>query len=192
MSRDQLIYGLSRLAALARQEDWKVGEAAGLTPTQGDALRLLADGRDGLRLKALAAQLSVRPSTASDAVSALVSKGLAERQPDPDERRAIRIVLSPSGRAMLGRLPDGFTEIVSLLSDRSAEDLHGIVLRTIRELQRMGRIAPQRLCMTCRYFVPSDSLDRSSEHHCRLMNAPLREPDLRINCPEHEEVASSS
>ena len=153
MLRDQLIYGLSRLAALARQEDWKVGEAAGLTPTQGDALRLL---------------------------------------PDPDERRAIRIVPSPSGRAMLGRLPDGFASIVGLLSDQSAEDLHGIVLRTIRELQRTGRIAPQRLCMTCRYFVASDSLDRSSEHHCRLMNAPLREPDLRINCPEHEEVASSS
>ncbi|MCA3698292.1 MAG: winged helix-turn-helix transcriptional regulator [Phenylobacterium sp.] len=192
MDRHQLIYGLGRLAALARQKDWQVGEEAGLTPTQGDALRLLADRRDGLRLKDLAAQLSVRPSTASDAVSALVSKGLAERRPDRDERRAIRIFPSPSGRAMLGKLPDGFTDIVSLLSDQSAEDLHGIVLRTIRELQRMGRIAPQRLCMTCRYFVASEGLDRPTEHYCRLINAPLREPDLRINCPEHEEEISST
>ena len=47
MSREQLSYGLGRLAALARQRDWVTGEAAGLTPTQGDTLRLLAGGSSG-------------------------------------------------------------------------------------------------------------------------------------------------
>jgi hypothetical protein len=46
--------------------------------------------------------------------------------------------------------------------------------------------------MTCRYFVASEGLDRPTEHYCRLINAPLREPDLRINCPEHEEEISST
>lgn len=192
MIREQLTYGLSRLAALARQKDWQVGEEAGLTPTQGDVLRLLADRSDGLRLKDLAAQLSVRSSTASDAVSALVSKKLVERSPDPEQARAIRVALSPAGRAMLGQLPDGFAAIVDLLSDSNAVNLHGIVLQTIVQLQRAGRIAPQRLCVTCRYFVADASPDGSGEHYCRLVEAPLRAPDLRINCPEHEEVTSST
>lgn len=192
MYRDQLIYGLGRLAALARQEEWRIGEATGLTPTQGDVLRLLADRRQGLRLKDLAAQLSVRPSTASDAVSTLVSKGLVERKQDPDQTRAVRLVLSPGGRSVLESLTDGFTTIVDVLSDRSAEDMHGIVLTTIRELQQAGRIAPQRLCLTCRYFVADSGAGSAGEHYCRLMNSPLRAPDLRMNCPEHEEIASSA
>ena len=79
MSREQLSYGLGRLAALARQRDWVTGEAAGLTPTQGDTLRLLADRPAGLRLGELAAHLSVRPSTASDVVAVLVAKELVRR-----------------------------------------------------------------------------------------------------------------
>ena len=79
MSREQLSYGLGRLAALARQRDWVTGEAAGLTPTQGDTLRLLADRPAGLRLGELAAHLSVRPSTASDVVAVLVAKVLVRR-----------------------------------------------------------------------------------------------------------------
>ena len=189
MIRNQLIYGLSRLAALARQKDWQTGEGAGLTPTQGDALRLLADRPEGLRLKDLAAQLSVRSSTASDA---LASKHLVERRPDPDHGRAIRVSLSLEGRALLGQLPDGFEDIVSLLSDGNAESLHSIVVRTIAQLQRSGRIAPQRMCLTCHYFVSDTSTTESGEHYCRLIKAPLRQSDLRLNCPEHEEASSSA
>lgn len=192
MIRDQLIYGLSRLAALARQKDWQTGEGAGLTPTQGDALRLLADRPEGLRLNELAAQLSVRSSTASDAVSALASKHLVERRPDPDHGRAIRVSLSLEGRAMLGQLPDGFEDIVTLLNDGNVESLHGIVVQTIGQLQRAGRIAPQRMCMTCRYFVSDTSIAGSGEHYCRLIKASLRQSDLRLNCPEHEEASFSA
>ncbi len=192
MIRDQLIYGLSRLAALARQKDWQTGGDAGLTPTQGDALRLLAGRPDGLRLKDLAAQLSVRSSTASDAVSALASKHLVERRPDPDHGRAIRVSLTPEGRALLGQLPDGFEDIVGLLSDGNAESLHTIVVQTIGQLQRAGRIAPQRMCLTCRYFVSDASMAKRGEHYCRLIKAPLRPSDLRLNCPEHEEASAST
>ncbi|MGC1467820.1 MAG: MarR family transcriptional regulator [Sphingorhabdus sp.] len=188
MIREQLTYGLGRLAAVARQRDWGAGEAAGLTPTQGDVLRLLADRPAGLRLKDLAAQLSVRPSTASDVVSALVGKGLAERSADPDNGKAICVTLSPGGRSMLGQVPDGHHSIVELMSDDDVAAVHGAVLRTITRLQRAGQIAPQRMCVTCRYFVSEADLDASAGHFCRLIKKPLEMADLRINCPEHEEL----
>jgi len=186
MIREQTAYGLGRLAALARQQEWSAGEAASLTPTQGDALRLLADRPSGLRLTELAGQLSVRASTASDAVSTLVAKGLVARAPDPENARAVRISLTPSGMQMLGHVPEGFLTIVDMLSDADAEALHAIVLRTIARLQKTGRIAPQRLCVTCRYFVSEASAEPPGGHFCRLVNQPLRPADLRINCPEHE------
>ena len=191
MIREQLTYGLGRLAALARQRDWGVGEVAGLTPTQGDVLRLLADRPAGLRLKDLAAQLSVRPSTASDAVSSLVAKGLIDRSPDHDNARAVCLTLSPSGRSMLGQVPDGHHSIVELMSDEDVAAVHRVVLRTIARLQRAGRIAPQRMCFTCRYFVSEANLDASAGHFCGFIRKPLGMVDLRINCPEHEELTAA-
>ena len=184
MSREQLSYGLGRLAALARQRDWVTGVAAGLTPTQGDTLRLLADRPAGLRLGELAAHLSVRPSTASDVVAVLVAKELVRRLPDPDNARAVRVVLTDAGRAMLGQMPDGFDAVVDMLSDADAGTLHGFVISTIVRLQQAGRIAPQRLCVTCRYFV--SEADGAGGHFCSLVNQPLQPAGLRGNCPEHE------
>lgn len=186
MIRDQLSYGLSRLAALARQRDWKVGEDLGLTPTQGDILRLLANRPKGLRLNQLAAQLSVRPSTASDAVSALVAKGLARRSPDPDSARAVRIGLSPDGLQLVGQAVDGHLYVVDLLSDAETEAMHRVVINAIRRLQVAGQIAPQRMCVTCRYFVAEVDPQETGRSYCRLIEQILNPAELRIDCPEHE------
>ncbi|OHD25743.1 MAG: hypothetical protein A2Y38_24515 [Spirochaetes bacterium GWB1_59_5] len=52
----------------------------------------------GLRVGDLAAWLAVKPPTVSQFVDALESRGLVERFADPDDRRAIRVRLSKSGR----------------------------------------------------------------------------------------------
>jgi len=189
MIRDQLIYGLGRLAALARQHEWRAGEEAGLTPTQGDALRLLKARPDGLRLNQLAARLSVRPSTASDAVSALVAKGLVQRTPDSSDARALRITLTQKGRDILSEVPDGHGTIVDMLCDEEVESMHALVVRAIARLQQSGRIAPQRMCMSCRYFVPDGEFAQIGKAYCALIGAPLAPKDLRIDCPDHEEKA---
>jgi hypothetical protein len=117
-------------------------------------------------------------------VAVLVAKELVRRLPDPDNARAVRVVLTDAGRAMLGQMPDGFDAVVDMLSDADAGTLHGIVISTIVRLQQAGRIAPQRLCVTCRYFV--SEADGAGGHFCSLVNQPLQPADLRVNCPEHE------
>lgn len=54
----------------------------------------------GLRIGDLAAWLAVKPPTVTQFVDALESRGLVERFADPDDRRAIRVRLSKSGRDM--------------------------------------------------------------------------------------------
>jgi DNA-binding MarR family transcriptional regulator len=62
-----------------------------------DTLDLLAQ-QDSWRMSELAEALRVDPSTATRAVQRLVSAGLAERQPDPDDGRVVVVVISRAGR----------------------------------------------------------------------------------------------
>lgn len=186
MLKEQISFGLARLAALARQDDWRAGELEGLTPTQGDILRLLLQRPDGLRLTALAAQLQISQPTASDAVAALVRKDFAQKHADPDDARALLLRVTRAGRALAKRWPLSFCAVVEAIPATDQAALLGIVMRAIENLQRQGAIAPQRMCHSCRYFVPNAHPGRARAHHCRFINAAIGEADLRVDCAEHE------
>lgn len=191
MLREQLSHGLARLAALARQDDWRTGEVEGLTPTQGDILRALLQRQEGLRVSTLATHLSVSQPTASDAVAALERKGLVQRLADPDDGRALLLRVTRGGRALARRWPLSFGVVVDALSPTDQALLLGIVTRSIDALQRRGALSPQRMCLSCRYFAPDIHRDKARPHHCRFIDAPLGEGDLRVDCPEHEEAQAA-
>lgn len=188
MSKEQLSHGLARLAALARQDDWRAGEVEGLTPTQGDILRALVQRPEGLRITALAAHLNVTQPTASDAATALERKGLVEKLADPDDGRALVLRVTRSGRSLARRWPLSFGALVDALSAEDQDRLLGVVTRGIFELQRSGAISPQRMCLSCRYFAPNAHRGNARPHHCRFIDAPLGEGDLRVDCTDHEEA----
>lgn len=188
MLREQLSHGLARLAALARQDDWRAGEVEGLTPTQGDILRVLIQRQDGMRVSALAAHLNVTQPTASDAIAALERKGLVEKLADPEDGRALILRPTRSGRALVKRWPLSFGAIVETLTPADQAALLGIVTRSIQALQRKGAISPQRMCLSCRYFAPNMHRDAARPHHCRFIDAPLGEADLKVDCADHEEA----
>lgn len=187
--RDQLSDGLARLAALARQEDWSTGEVEGLTPTQGDILRLLAARPQGTRLTTIAAQLQVSQPTASDAASTLERKGLLAKQADPLDGRAVLLSATRSGKALAKRWPAGFGSVADSLSVDDQTALLGILTRAIFKLQRQGAISPQRMCLSCRHFRADAHPGKSRQHHCGFIDAPIGDADLRIECADHEEAA---
>lgn len=187
----QLSFALARLAALARQQDWRAGEAEGLTPTQADILRALTHPAEGLRVGAIAERLHVTQPTASDALAALERKSLVERRADPADGRAALMRLTRRGRALARRWPPSFDAVVQALSPRDRAALMGIALRAIDKLQREGAISRQRMCLSCRYFAPNAHPGQTRPHHCRLIDAALSEGDLRADCPEHEEAQAA-
>jgi len=185
----RLAEGLARLAALARQTDWKTADSAQLTPTQAEVLRFAASRSEGVRLSAAAAHIGVRNATASDTVSALERKGLVQKHPDPRDARAIAIKASESGLKLAQSWPLGFVPVVSALSGEERELLFGLVVQAIRRLQVRGDIAPQRLCVTCRYFRENVAPESDEPHFCALVGAPMGTRHLRIDCPEQEAIA---
>jgi DNA-binding MarR family transcriptional regulator len=91
-----------RITRRLRHASAEVTEPLGLNPHQVRALHvMLRSSEEGARPTTIAERLHVAPRSATDVIDALVSKGLATRVPDPEDRRAVRIHLTNEGREAL-------------------------------------------------------------------------------------------
>ena len=78
---------------------WKPAAPAALTITLGELKCMMAVGRLGApSMKQLCDRLQLKPSTATALVNGLVREGLAERVTDPQDRRMVRVTLTPKGK----------------------------------------------------------------------------------------------
>jgi DNA-binding MarR family transcriptional regulator len=71
-----------------------------ITPAQGRMLGVLADARQPLRMKDLAAILGVVPRAVTPQVDVLEQAGLIRRRPDPDNRRSTFVDLTEEGTSV--------------------------------------------------------------------------------------------
>lgn len=181
--------GLTRLAAVARQLDWQAAEGAGLSPTQADILRFVANRPEGARLTAAAAHAGVRKATASDAVAALERKALVNKDAVASDGRAVALKATDKGNRVAQAWPSSFAPIVAGLSETEQELLLGLVVKMIRQLQQRQLIAPQRTCVTCRHFHENVAPNTSTPHYCAFVGAPMADRHLRVDCAEHESAA---
>jgi DNA-binding MarR family transcriptional regulator len=87
--------------ARAQRRRWRESlEPWNLSPSHSRALHVVGH-RDGVRLSDLAEALRIAPRSATEVVDGLAERGLVERHPDPADRRAVHVVLTPAGRALL-------------------------------------------------------------------------------------------
>ncbi|MEU8134841.1 MarR family winged helix-turn-helix transcriptional regulator [Streptodolium elevatio] len=106
---------------LLQQDLYQVGDTQ-LTPVQVDALECLA-GRPVWRMHELAARLGIDPSTATRTVDPLVRLGLAEREPDPANRRYVSVRASRRGKTVSGRITRARLALMrDVLAPMPAED----------------------------------------------------------------------
>src|SRR6185436_15325768 len=103
--------GLHKLGLALKHETWLAASEDGLSPTQGQILAIIG-GADGARPSHVATRLGVSLPTASDAIRALVDKGLVEKTRDPDDARAQRLRLTARGRTRAARAT-GWTELLA-------------------------------------------------------------------------------
>ena len=83
--------------------------------------------------KELALVLDMRPQSLGDLLKKLESKGLIVREPDPEDRRAMLIKLTPKGaKADIGEEdPSGFDVLFQCLSDEERDQLSEYLQRII-------------------------------------------------------------
>ncbi|MCC0056735.1 MAG: MarR family transcriptional regulator [Rhodobiaceae bacterium] len=183
----QAAFGLSRIGAFLRSSQWRQGEELGLTPTQQSLVAAL-HRLGAARIQALASALGVTHATASDAISALQSKGLIEKRPDPFDGRAILVDLTGQGRLLAQRadfIPAGLLAAIGTLGADERSGLSRSLTGIIRSLQDAGLIDPQRLCVTCRFFRPNAHPEAAKPHHCAYVDAAFGDEALRLDCSDH-------
>ncbi len=76
-------------------------EGAGIELKHYDVLLHVSEGEGGRRMSELAEAVVVSRSGFTSVVDRLESDGLVMRVPDPDDRRATRVVLTPLGKKRL-------------------------------------------------------------------------------------------
>lgn len=186
---DRIASTLLRLGTAMRSQSWTQAEQSGLTPTQMELLTLLAGRGHALKLRDLAEQTALTPATVSDAVSALVSKGLVEKGRAADDARALAIRLTAAGESAADRA-GGWTgfliDAAATLDEQEKPVFYRALLKLIRTLQERGQIPVSRMCVTCQHFRPYQHEDDAHPHHCGLVDAPLADTQLRFDCPEHQ------
>lgn len=116
--------------------DRHVLEATNLTPLEFAVLQRLTTDR-GRRLTDIGAELLCVKSTITRLVDRLEADGLVQRMPDPDDRRAQRLVLTQRGVAVRDRataLHDASVERRMALLDPEEQ----LLLRSLLEKLRAG------------------------------------------------------
>jgi DNA-binding MarR family transcriptional regulator len=190
----KLVAALERVGQALRVELRERAAEHGLTPTQAQIVLRLGSERSGWRrVGALAAALDVRQPTISDAVATLERKGLVERRPDVADARAATLRLTPRGLAVADGLEgwDGRARAeLQRLPDQERRRSLSLLLHLIAGLQRAGVVGVARTCPTCRFFRFEERPEAAKPHRCALLEVALGAGDLRLDCPEHEQVAA--
>jgi DNA-binding MarR family transcriptional regulator len=122
----ELLAVIGRFRRTVRSSAQNALDTSGLTESQAELLRLV--GRQpGISVSSAAAELRLAANTASTLVSKLSGCGLLDRATDPDDRRVIRLQLSPDAQ----RLADGsraarraaLAEVLDQLEVQDLQDL---------------------------------------------------------------------
>lgn len=109
----------------------------GLLPREFALLRTVATS-EGVTQQAIAEQMRVAPSRMVAFVDSLEQRGLIERRPNPDDRRARALFVTPEGRELLGQAFAVAVEherrLTSGLSDSEREQLLDLLGRVGAEV----------------------------------------------------------
>ncbi len=186
-----MITGLAKIGMALRSQAWQESGTHGLTPTQGQILVLLKNHKQPMRLSEITEGLAVKPPTASDAVAVLVDKGLVKKARSPEDKRVIALSLTEKGEADASNVaswPDFLVTAIDQLDEEEQRIFYRGLIKMIKVLADRGQIPLARMCVNCQYFRPNVHSDSVKPHHCALIDAPLGDRSLRVDCPEHLEA----
>jgi DNA-binding MarR family transcriptional regulator len=122
--------------AQRRLQRWIAAQAkqSGVTATQSGLLFVLGQ-RDGMLTGEAGAALDLGPPGISGLVDRMTTANLIKRRADPDDGRAWRLWLTPSGRAALAQSKAGLAEVNARLTEGFSEAEIDVVARWLTSLQ---------------------------------------------------------
>ncbi|MFI5709188.1 MarR family winged helix-turn-helix transcriptional regulator [Kribbella sp. NPDC051620] len=125
------------ISRLARELN-ATATAEGLTPTQASVLGLIAF-RGPLGLTELAQLEGLNPTMLSRVVGRLTELGLIQRDPNPDDLRAIRVEATDAGRHLHERVKLLRTEAIGSCLDQLPADTAKTIIDALPALDELAQ-----------------------------------------------------
>ncbi len=126
--------------------------AAGMELSSAAVLSALQTFADGASIDDLRRVLGLSHSGGVRIVGRLAARGLVTREPDPDDRRAVRLHLTTEGRRVALRLlaarQAALAELLAPLGQRETADLERLLERLLAGVTGSGEDA-NRICRLC-------------------------------------------
>jgi MarR family transcriptional regulator for hemolysin len=110
----EILFTISDVGRLLRTYADQKARLHGMTRAQW-AVLLRLERREGLKQSDLADDLDIQPITLTRLVDRLCDNALIERRPDPNDRRAKRLYLTPAARPLLDRIATQVEELAGTL-----------------------------------------------------------------------------
>lgn len=186
---ERILFGIEQVVqamSILYERQSRQGE---ISPLQLRILETLLNTRALNTVGGMAEELSLTPATVSDALSSLEKKGLLIKQRRPEDRRVVRLALSPEGKRLARTVTsstEDIAEVIRTLSEEEKGVLLTILMRLIRGFQDKKLIPVARMCSNCRFFQPNVHPDPTLPHHCGFVDAAFGDQELRIECPDYE------
>jgi len=183
----KIVAGLERVSEAFKVLLWDKAKALGLSPIQIQLLIFVAYHKPELcNVSHLAKEFNITKPTISDAVRILEQKKLIIKDFSPTDSRSYTIGLSTTGKKIVAETEDFANPLKTQLGHIEQNDLENLfttVSQLIYQLNQSGILRVQRTCYGCKFYSHTKRKD-----YCNLLNMELKQPDIRLDCPEFESV----
>lgn len=133
---------VSDIARMLREKFNETAQALGLTLAQARALAHLANN-EGISQVALAKRLEIQPITLLRQIDRLEESGLLERRPNPHDRRAQQLYLTPAAGPLLENIQTlGAALTDTAFTGMSVTDRELIITMLARVKENLSSITP--------------------------------------------------
>ncbi len=186
-TENKIIVALERLSEAFRVLLWQESKETLLSPIQVQILIfLLFHRKDHCKVSYLSDEFNMTKATISESIKVLLKKNLVQKDEDPHDTRSVVITLTPEGKRVAER-SSAFTTVLELAAGHLDEGQKSIMfnglIQLINALNQAGIITVQRMCFSCKFYRLT-----AGGHFCKLMQKPLADSEIRIDCAEHEPV----
>lgn len=186
----KIVVGLERISEVFKILLWEKAKQVGLSPIQIQILIFIAYHKQGLcNVSHLAKEFNITKPTISDAVKILDKKKMIIKDYSSPDSRSYIIQLSALGKEIVLQTNDVANPLKTQIDTLQQTDLDTVfktVSELIYKLNRSGILTVQRTCFGCKFHQKNDTSD-----YCNLLQKKLLNKDIRLDCPEFEEKASS-
>ncbi len=184
----RIVVALERISEAFRVLLWNESKENSLSPIQIQILIFVYfHSQEKCKVGYLANEFNMTKATISDSVKVLLAKDLVAKEADPTDTRSYSLSLTTEGKKVAKRSSFFASSIEQPLANLTEEQktimLNGL-LKLIYDLNKSGIITIQRMCFTCSNYQVDKGI-----HYCKLLKSRLAESELRVDCPEHEEIA---